>query len=141
MFGPVGGDKKLKNLLVGAIRRAWHRHPRRVAKVMEARVELPQYKKDGTRAAKDGVFYKCVLCGTLCKAQISKTHPRMHVDHIEPVVPVDRSYEDLTWDEFIARVFCNSDNLQVLCDTCHTDKTSQERTERAKLRQDTGRLR
>lgn len=49
------------------------------------------------------------------------------VDHIEPVVPVTGF---TTWDEVINRMFCESENLQVLCAACHKVKTSKEKEER-----------
>lgn len=45
----------------------------------------------------------------------------IHVDHIEPV----GSYYD--WNEFVDRLFCPAENLQVLCKECHKGKTADER--------------
>lgn len=58
------------------------------------------------------------LCAK-CRKDFPKTS--VQVDHIEEVV-LDKF---TTWDEFIERLFCNSDNLQVLCIPCHKKKTKK----------------
>ncbi len=50
------------------------------------------------------------------------------VDLISPVVAVDKGFQ--TWDILIERLFCNSDNLQLLCHACHQLKTAEEKKER-----------
>lgn len=55
------------------------------------------------------------------------------VDHIIPVVDPETGF--MSWDEYIQRMFSDSENFQVLCDDCHTAKTAAERavsTERKK---------
>ena len=47
------------------------------------------------------------------------------VDHINPIIDPYTGFT--TWDECIDRMFCESDNLQVLCHRCHTEKTNEER--------------
>lgn len=54
------------------------------------------------------------------------------VDHIKPVVDPDVGFT--TWDEFIARLFCEEDNLQVLCQACHDIKTADEKERNAQRR-------
>jgi len=49
------------------------------------------------------------------------------VDHIEPAGSL-KKYEDLPG--FVERLFCEADNLQVLCDGCHHVKTQAERKKR-----------
>jgi hypothetical protein len=48
----------------------------------------------------------------------------MWVDHKDPVVPLDR-YPD--WNEYVNRLFCDTDNFEVLCDDCHHMKSQAER--------------
>ena len=52
----------------------------------------------------------------------------MSVDHITPVVSVDDGFLD--FNTFIARLFCDASNLQVICDEDHQNKTNAERAER-----------
>lgn len=49
----------------------------------------------------------------------------VHVDHILPIV--DPAVGFTTWDECINRMFCEKDNLQVLCSKCHSAKTEEEK--------------
>ena len=48
-----------------------------------------------------------------------------NVDHIHPIV--DPATGFTTWDEYIERMFVEIDKLQVLCYTCHEEKTNEER--------------
>ena len=50
------------------------------------------------------------------------------MDHINPVVCPKEGFVD--WDVFIKRLFCEKDNLQVLCSGCHDKKTLKERKSR-----------
>tara|TARA_R110002012_G_C11238098_1_gene565002 strand:- start:41 stop:451 length:411 start_codon:yes stop_codon:yes gene_type:complete len=55
----------------------------------------------------------------------------VYVDHIEPIVPVTGW---VSWDSCIERMFCEKDNLQLLCKVCHDSKSKQETAERAEYR-------
>ncbi len=46
------------------------------------------------------------------------------VDHIQPAGSL-KKYDDLPG--FVERLFCEADNLQVLCNECHNVKTQAER--------------
>lgn len=80
----------------------------------EAFVGIKLNKKSGRKAK----HYKCAMCG--------KAFPQnqVQVDHISPVVPASGF---TTWDKFIERLFCEKDNLQVLCKACHKKKTKKDR--------------
>ena len=52
----------------------------------------------------------------------------VQVDHVAPVVDPKRGFKG--WDEYISRLYCESDNLQVLCIPCHKKKTEKERKKR-----------
>lgn len=49
----------------------------------------------------------------------------VQIDHIIPI-------GSGSWDEIIAGMFCEADNLQVLCHACHQLKTQEEREQRKK---------
>jgi hypothetical protein len=106
----------------GALRRTFSRSPIVKEVMMKSRREVAKYNKDGSRSKKDAVQY---LCGT-CSQWSNSTSSA--VDHISPVVAVEDGFVD--WNNFIARLFCGPDNLQVICDTCHNEKTSSERIAR-----------
>lgn len=50
----------------------------------------------------------------------------VQIDHIENVGDLTNS-KDLT--EYIDRLFCEEDKLQVLCCTCHDKKTYKTKTD------------
>lgn len=64
--------------------------------------------------------YKCAHC--------KQGTEKPKVDHIEPVVDVKKGFQG--WDEYITRMFCGVENLQVLCAVCHDKKTNEERKKR-----------
>jgi len=66
--------------------------------------------------------YECAGCAKVFLRQ------EVQVDHIEPVVDVSEGFAG--WDSYIARLFCEVDNLQVLCKECHSIKTANERKQR-----------
>ena len=120
-----------RGLVRGALRGIYFRWPGRKAALDRFRVSVPNVKKDGSPAKRDGIWYKCVKCEILGKAQVSKGNKKGHVriwlDHIDPVVPLDR-YPD--WREYIDRLFCAPDNLEALCDNCHKEKSVSENAQR-----------
>ena len=80
-------------------------------------------------------IYKCAGCGAEVRPTTrvdGKTKKNVHVDHIVPVVDPQAGFEG--WDVYVERLFCEQDNLQVLCLKCHTEKTNLEATERADAR-------
>jgi 5-methylcytosine-specific restriction endonuclease McrA len=65
--------------------------------------------------------YQCAACNKWYKGA------DVQVDHIVPCGSL-KSYDDLP--RFVKLMFCEADNLQVLCKECHQDKTNKEREER-----------
>ncbi len=76
--------------------------------------------KDTGRLAK---HFKCAGCRGHFPDKL------IAVDHVEPVVPVTGF---TSWDDIINRMFCEKDNLQVLCKSCHDIKTLKEKELRKK---------
>ena len=121
-----------------AIRRTFSRSPLVQEVKKSVRSEHVQLKKDGSPAKRKAVRYKCAECGRLFMGT------EVAVDHIDPVIPLDETFQ--TWDNFIERLFCSADNLQVLCSyrlkdinkhggekSCHHKKTQEERRLRKEL--------
>lgn len=106
----------------GALRRVFSRSPAIREVMFKVRREIPKFNQDGSRSKKDAVQYKC----NLCLQYVGST--KIAVDHIVPVVSVQEGFID--FNTFIDRLFCDSSNLQVLCDTCHDKKTYSERITR-----------
>lgn len=79
-------------------------------------------------------FYICACCKEESPATILVDRKRVkniYVDHIDPIVDPSKGFEG--WDKMVDRMFCEEDNLQVLCKKCHDLKTQEEK-EIAKIR-------
>jgi 5-methylcytosine-specific restriction endonuclease McrA len=113
-------DKEF-GLLKGALRRVFSRSDLRKAAL--ERVLVEHSDPDRPRVKKWG---RCQSC--------SQIHPayKMDVDHKDPIVPVTRRQTDMTVQELADRIFCDLENLQVLCETCHNAKSKAENAERRK---------
>lgn len=76
------------------------------------------------KGPRGGKQYTC----NKCKKVFSSN--KVHVDHIDPVVPVDTAALSMSWDTIISRLYCSLSNLQVLCVNCHKAKSRREAAER-----------
>jgi 5-methylcytosine-specific restriction endonuclease McrA len=83
---------------------------------------MPFYIWVDKKTGKQAMHYTCACCN---KQYVAKD---VQVDHVNPVV--DTSTGFVSWDVYIDRLFCEKENLQVLCKPCHSDKTALEKTER-----------
>jgi hypothetical protein len=73
-------------------------------------------------------IYHCAGCDKDVPLSIKVNGKRVKnvsVDHISPVVDPTSGFID--WNMFICRLYCETDNLQVLCKDCHDKKTKIER--------------
>lgn len=80
--------------------------------------------------------YKCSCCENIVPPTVydpdkGKRVVNVFVDHIHPVV--DPNIGWTTWDDVVNHMFCEADNLQLLCAACHKVK-SQEEIDIAKAR-------
>lgn len=83
-------------------------------------------KSEALKKSKRGPdAFLCAHCG------MDFSRRFVQVDHITPVV---RVAGETTWDDYIDRLFCPLDNLQVLCKPCHQIKTISEAKARRKSR-------
>jgi len=157
---------RLKEFIVGKLRAATRKFPsfneaKKLAKV-NVRVEynngdsfLTVFPENGDPFSvsvhkkaqnRERVMYRCAMCGKLFfdymylinKKGVIKKMSMLAIDHVNPVVPVDRDH--ISWDDYITRLFCDVSNLQVLCNfkgeyngerSCHSKKTKKEQQERA----------
>lgn len=87
-------------------------------------------------------IYKCASCEEdVPKTAIinGKKVNNANVDHIDPIIDPSKGFT--TWDDFISRLFCEKDKLQLLCHNCHQDKTNLEKeaaSERRRNEKDSG---
>ena len=79
-------------------------------------------KKINPKSGRMAQHYRCASClGEFPAKEVA-------VDHVNPVVEPSVGFVD--WNTFITRLYCDEDNMQVLCDTCHDFKSSVERKQR-----------
>jgi 5-methylcytosine-specific restriction endonuclease McrA len=105
---------RLKSFITSTLRGGFRRYPPKYEVLKEAFVG----KKINPKSNRLSSHYKC----NMCKEDFPTSD--VNVDHVNPIV--DPSLGFTTWDSFIENLFCDKNNLQVLCSTCHTEKTSVE---------------
>ena len=81
-------------------------------------------KKENKRSGRQAEHYECASCNNHFIAK------DVQVDHIEPVVDPKEGF--VGWEVYFDRLFCEAENLQVLCTPCHKVKTAEERKARKK---------
>lgn len=72
-------------------------------------------KKVNELSGRVAQHFRCANCQGEFPAKL------VDVDHITPIG------FDKTWDEFINGLYCEKENLQVLCKPCHKAKTLKEK--------------
>lgn len=72
-------------------------------------------KKINPKSGRLAQHFRC----NKCKKEF--TAKDIQIDHITPI-----GY-DKSWDEFIEALFCERENLQALCTSCHLEKSKSER--------------
>lgn len=117
---------KERNLMKGALRRVFSRSELR--RLIIDKSIIIGYTDNNRPRVK--TWCKCNTCGT----PTPKSY--MEVDHIEPVVPLNGSFQEMSLDEFINRVWCNENLLQAICEVCHDQKTKAENKERRRLKKE-----
>lgn len=110
---------KERGLLKGAIRRAFARSELRERVGKKNRIS--HHDPDRPRI-KNWSF--CDGCGQVVPDYSTA------VDHIDPVIPLNSSFEEMEVGDVVDRTWCEESNLQVLCEPCHYFKTACERKER-----------
>lgn len=75
-------------------------------------------------------LYRCAGCeqdvpATTIHPEKRKRISNIMVDHIKPVVDPEVGFT--TWDEVIDGMFCEVENLQLLCRSCHDKKCAEEK--------------
>lgn len=113
-------DGRIKSFITSTIRSGFRRWPPKYVTLKEASTGRKINKSSGRMAQ----HYKCAKC--------KKEYPgkEVQVDHVSPVVDPTKGF--VSWDEFIIRLFCHEENLQVLCKGCHVIKTKKETASRKK---------
>ncbi len=105
----------VKSRITSAIRKVWRWSPLRSEALNKARVKT-----------KTGFKFRCVVTKKLYDRKL------VTIDHKKPVVVPEQGFE--TWDKFIDRMFCPSNDLQVMSKVEHSKKTKLENVLRRKAR-------
>lgn len=117
---------KERELLKGAIRRVFSRSELR-REVVDKAVIKGYVDSERPRVTK---WCKCQSCLQMVPKYL------MEVDHIDPVIPIDKTLNDITFDELIARIWCNVKNLMAICKVCHKAKSKVENAERRRIKKE-----
>lgn len=111
---------KDRGLIKGAIRRAFSRSELRKSALMSQKIAHLDPLRPRVKT-----WYKCEICKGLFAGY------EIVIDHKTPVIPINSSLEDMTWDELVDRMWCEPHNLQVICnEACHTAKSKLESKQR-----------
>jgi len=108
-------ESRYRSFITSMLRRGSMRWAVKSDVKMEARLPEKLRNKKGRE-----VFH--TTCSD-CKSVVPETESA--IDHVSPVVDPTKGFT--TWDDFIYRLFCEADNLQVLCNECHTVKSNKEK--------------
>ena len=106
-------EARYRSFIRSALRGAWQRwSPNHITK-QQARVAYGEYMCAGHERDPHVVGASVVIDG--------KRKNNVFTDHIMPVGG------DGDWNQVIENLFCETENLQLLCKECHDIKTKQER--------------
>jgi 5-methylcytosine-specific restriction endonuclease McrA len=108
----------LQQFVIWTLRKASYRTKARSQALAAARVPVPS----GYPNKRIKWLHTCAEC----KAAFPQKE--VQVDHKIPVVDPITGFT--TFDEYIKRMFCGPENLQILCRPCHKEKTNSENKER-----------
>ena len=108
-------DGRIRSFIVSVLRAGARKWPPKYETLAEAYTG----KKLNPKTNREGKHYLCNYCNEDFPAK------EVQVDHINPVVDPITGFT--TWDDYIKRLFCDKANLQVLCTTCHKEKSKKER--------------
>ena len=109
---------RFNSFVKSALRSASQRWPVKYKVLSEAYVG----QKINTKSGRMSKHYRCNTC------QQEFPTKEVQVDHIKPIIDPITGFT--TWDDVVYNMFCERDNLQVLCTDCHSSKTKQEKEER-----------
>lgn len=111
-------EAKFNSFVKSTLRSGSRKWPPKYEVINEAFVGVKQNEQTGRQAK----HFQCAICAGTFPAS------KIQVDHIEPII--DPTIGFVSWDETINRMFCEKENLQVLCLECHAIKTKEEKSKR-----------
>ena len=106
-------EARYKSFIRSALRSAWMRWPPNHNTKKQAKIRYGVYQCAGYKVKPHEAKASVVIDG--------KRKNNVFTDHIKPVAG------NGDFNTIIANLFCETDNLQVLCKSCHDIKTKDER--------------
>lgn len=118
-------SKKDKALIKGSMRRIF------------ARSEYHRRIKDSAYVEHSDPTRKRVKSWRRCQV-CTKPEAKTNcvLDHLLPVVPINSSLEEMSIQEIADAIWCDEENLQVVCSACHFQKTLRENAQRRKYKKE-----
>lgn len=113
-------EARFRSFVTSALRAASRRWPVKFKALKDAFIG----RKTNSKTGKLAMHYKCAGCK---KAFVASD---VQVDHVKPVVDPVKGF--LSWDVYVDNLFCELENLQILCKPCHKEKTAEEKLMRKK---------
>lgn len=111
----------------------WRSYAKRVLR--RASYKTPMYNEAKKAARIERGVYKCSECERQGIEPDKNRHgvKEINVDHIVPIANLE--LVDKSLDTFAERLFCEPENLQILCKPHHKEKSEKERAERKILKE------
>lgn len=116
---------RLQAWVIAGLRSLSRKYPPRFETLHEAKTE----KKINVKTGRLAQHYEC----NECKEDFPATE--VQVDHIRDVIDPETGFVD--FNTYIERLFCEKNNLQVLCKPCHGLKTKSAGKVRARKKSKT----
>lgn len=107
-------DKELIYYIANLLRKGTMTWSGRQKALLAARKKKVEGLTRARGKIKTKFYWTCAKCGEDFRDQ-----SEVEVDHIVEIGPFQGD-----WNDFISRIYCSQDNLQVLCVVCHAKKTS-----------------
>lgn len=115
-----------RGLLKGAIRRVFSRSELR-QQVINSSIIKGHVDRTRPRVK---TWCKCAIC------KLPEAKSNMEVDHKSPIIPLNKSLTEMSWDELINNLWCDIKNLDAVCEICHDRKTAEENAVRRKFKKE-----
>ena len=117
-------DSKFRSFIINLLRQGTYKWKARGEAQKLARIHSATFQ---CNTCGDGIYtgkktLELAIKGL--KVDVEVRVGKIKVDHIDPVVGVEGF---ISWDEYIPKMFCDIDNLQIQCDECHKYKSKIER--------------
>lgn len=113
-----------KNWIIGQLRRVSLRYPPAIRATNKTKEVYYILSKKGKPMKR--VKFTCASCG-----QKDLKRSQCNLDHKVPVTSKDGF---TTWDDFINGLFCDEENLWLICQPCHDVKSRDENNIRIDFR-------